>query len=104
MVASGAQERLGAVVSSTEMVWLQVAALPHSSVAVQVRLTRYLILPPAAQVPGRVSSLWSRRTVLQASVGTGSTNWGMAGHSMVLSCSQVWMGVVRSWADWRRHG
>src|SRR6185503_3199642 len=56
IVMSGAQKRLGAAMPRTEMVWEQVAVLPQSSVAVQVRLMAYLILPPMAQLPGRFSS------------------------------------------------
>ena len=35
--AAGAQVIVGAVLSVTEIVWLQLAAFPHASVAVQVR-------------------------------------------------------------------
>ena len=39
IVAFGAQEIDGGVVSTTVIVWLQEAALPQASVAVQVRVT-----------------------------------------------------------------
>src|SRR6185369_8351948 len=83
MVVSGAQAMLGAVVSATEMVWLQLAVLPHASVAVQVRLVADLILPPVEQLPGSGASTKLKVTGPQASLAVGVLNTGVAGHSMV---------------------
>src|SRR5262245_54689785 len=51
---SAAQAMTGGVVSWTEIVWLHELLLPHSSVATQVRLIAYLILPPLPQLPAKV--------------------------------------------------
>src|SRR5215471_21683550 len=96
IVVSGAQVMLGAVMSCTEMVCVQVAVLPQSSVAVQVRLMRYLILPPVAQLPGRFSSEWPRVTPPQRSLATGSGKTGVDGQSIVVSGAQVMLGAVMS--------
>src|SRR6185369_5583031 len=96
MVVSGAQAMLGAVVSATEMVWLQLAVLPHSSVAVQVRLVADLILPPAAQSPGSGASTKLKVTGPQASLAIGVGKTGVAGHSMVVSGAQAMLGAVVS--------
>src|SRR6266446_1152360 len=95
MVLSAAQAMVGGVLSSTVIVWLHVAVLPHSSVAVQVRLVAYLILP-VGQVPAMGVSMCARVTVPHKSVGTGSTNCGVGGHSMVLSAAQAMVGGVLS--------
>src|SRR6185503_855747 len=96
MVVLGAQEMLGAAVSRTEMVWEQVAVLPQSSVAVQVRLMANLILPPMAQLPGRFSSEWDRLTPPQRSLATGSGKTGMSGQSMVVLGAQEMLGAAMS--------
>src|SRR2546427_10091199 len=97
MVLSAAQAIVGGVLSSTVMVWLHEAELPHSSVAVQVRLVAYLILPPGVpQLPAMAVSAWVSATVPHGSVGAGSTNSGVAGHSMVLSAAQAIVGGVLS--------
>src|SRR2546427_4425822 len=97
MVLSAAQAIVGGVLSSTVMVWLQEALLPHSSVAVQVRLVAYLILPPGVpQLPAMAVSVWLSVTAPHTSVGAGSTNAGVAGHSMVLSAAQAIVGGVLS--------
>src|SRR5437773_6551889 len=97
MVLSTAQAIVGGVLSSTVMVWLQLLWLPHSSVAVQVRLVAYLILPPGVpQLPAMAVSARASETVPHRSVGTGSTNSGVAGHSMVLSAAQAIVGGVLS--------
>ena len=67
------------MLSVTEMVRLQVDALPQSSVAVQVRVTLY----SAAQLPGVVTSDDVIATVAsQASVAVAAPKLGVAGHSM----------------------
>src|SRR5438445_9707962 len=96
MVLSAAQAIVGGVLSSTVMVWLHESELPHSSVAVQVRLVAYLILPPVAQLPAMAVSVWVRLTEPHRSLGAGSTKSGMAGHSMVLSATQAMIGGVLS--------
>src|SRR5437899_9432334 len=87
---------LGGVLSCTVMVWLQEAVLPHSSVATQVRLVAYLILPPVAQLPAMGVSVCVSVTVPHRSVGTGSTNSGVAGHSIGLLAEQIIVGGVLS--------
>src|SRR5260370_11187145 len=87
LFGSAAQAMTGGVVSCTEMVWLHVAVLPHSSVATQVRLVEYLILP-AGQLPRRAASLFVRMTAPQPSVGTGSLELRVAGDSMVVLDAQ----------------
>src|SRR6185503_19281685 len=96
IVLSGAQEMLGAAMSRTEMVWEQVAVLPQSSVAVQVRLMANLILPPMAQLPGRFSSEWLRLTPPHRSLATGSGKTGMSGQSMVVLGAQEMLGAAVS--------
>src|SRR5437773_1878472 len=78
------------------MVWLHVAVFPHSSVAVQVRVTEYLILPRVAHVPGLVTSTWLRVTAPQASLVVGSGKTGTAGHSIVAGPAQVTVGAAVS--------
>src|SRR6185503_17849223 len=99
MVVLGAQEMLGAAMSCTEMVWEHVAVLPQSSVAVQVRLMAYLILPPMAQLPGRFSSEWVRLTPPQRSLASGSGKLGMFGQSMVVLGAQEMLGAAMSWTE-----
>lgn len=85
---------VGAVSSLTEIVRLQVAVLPQSSVAVQVRFTLY----SCGQVPGVVASTKVIATLLsQASVAVGGLNTGVAGHSIGEVCvTQVIVGLVTS--------
>src|SRR5438067_13778141 len=96
MVLSAAQAINGGVLSSTVIVWLQLLWLPHSSVAVQVRLVAYLILPPGVPQLASEERLGGKQTLPQASVGTGTKNSGVAGHSMVLSAAQAITGGVLS--------
>src|SRR3989442_6357757 len=80
VVGPGGHEMLGAVVSTTLMVWLPVLLLPQWSVAVQVRVT----LLACGQEPGVVTS--AKVTVelgSHASVAVGVANDDEAGHSMV---------------------
>src|SRR2546427_12205315 len=53
----------GLVVSTTVMVWTQVAKLPQSSVAFQVR-----VMTPVLPQPGAKVSVWLMATLPQASV------------------------------------
>jgi hypothetical protein len=93
MVALGAQLKVGAVLSVTEMVRLQVEELPQSSVAVQVRVTEY----SAAQAPGVVTSddvgttLGSHRSEAVA-----EPKLGVLGHSTSDTEGQVIEGAVLS--------
>src|SRR6185436_3777275 len=96
MVVLGAQEMLGAAMSFTEMVWVQVAVLPQSSVAVQVRLMAYLILPPMAQLPGRFSSESLRLTPPHRLLAAGSGKTGKSGQSMVVLGAQEMLGAAMS--------
>ena len=52
-VAGGGQTMAGGVVSTTVMIWLQVAALPHASTAVQVRV----MIRSCGHLPGATLSL-----------------------------------------------
>src|ERR1041385_1641833 len=93
MVALGAQLNVGAVLSVTEMVRLQVEELPQSSVAVQVRVTEY----SAGHEPGVVTSddvgttLGSHRSEAVA-----APKLGEAGHSTLDTVGQVIEGAVLS--------
>jgi len=70
---------VGEVISCTTIVPLQVAELPQSSVAVQVRVVLYV----PAHEPGVVASTKVIVTVAsQASVAVGGTNTGIAGQSI----------------------
>src|SRR5439155_27336444 len=53
----------GLVVSTTVMVWSQVAKLPQSSVATQVR-----VMTPVFPQPGATASVWLMATLPQASL------------------------------------
>src|SRR5436309_2221746 len=55
--------RHGLVVSTTVMVWTQVAKLPKSSVAVQVR-----VMTPVLPQPGAKASVWLMATLPQVSL------------------------------------
>jgi len=84
----------GGVVSTTVIVWTQVETLPHSSVAVQVRVMVSVLPQPGSDV-----SLCVIATVPQVSV---AVAWPVAlgevsaGHSRVTSGGQVIIGGVVS--------
>src|SRR5437879_13357608 len=90
MVLSAAQAIVGGVLSSTVMVWLHEALLPHSSVAVQVRLVAYLILPPGApQPPATGAPAGGRITAPQAPVAGGTKTSRTAGPTKVKTAAQA---------------
>ena len=60
---SAAHEIEGGVVSTTEIVWLHEAVLPHSSVAVHVLVTADTTCPPVAQLPANATSAEANVTV-----------------------------------------
>src|SRR5580765_5966077 len=62
-IASGTSLIVGAVVSTMVMVWTQVAKLPHSSVAFQVR-----VMTPVLPQPGAKASVWLIATWPQVSL------------------------------------
>src|SRR6185503_12521746 len=82
----------GLVVSTTVMVWSQVAKLPQSSVAFQVR-----VMTPVLPGPGAKASVWLMTTLPQVSlpvampVALGSVE---AVHSTVALAGQVIDGLV----------
>src|SRR5258708_39963151 len=80
MVASAGQlTTVGALLSSTVMVWLHVVELLCASVAVQVRRVLLTSLP----LSGRLASTKvTVRLVSQVSLNTGAPKAGVAGHSM----------------------
>src|SRR5439155_18341545 len=83
IVASvGQLATVGAALSSTVMVWLQVVELLCASVAVHVRLVLLTSLPLSARVS---SAKVTVRLVPQASLNSGVPNTGVAGHSIVAS-------------------
>src|SRR5438309_2644465 len=97
MVVAAAQAFTLSLHDALPIFWLQLLWLPHSSVAVQVRLVAYLFLAQALpQLPPIDVSVRVSVTVPQASVGTGSTNSGEAGHSMVVAAAQAITGGVLS--------
>ena len=85
---------VGAVLSRTTIVALQVAALPQSSVAVHVLVTLYV----PAQVPSVVASDMVIVTVAShASVAVGAVNTGTDGQLIGLDCiAHVIVGAVMS--------
>jgi hypothetical protein len=86
IVASvGQLATIGAALSVTVMVWLQVVELLWASVAVQVRLVLLSSLPLTA----RASSAKVTVRVPQASLNCGVPNTGAAGHSIVASVGQL---------------
>ena len=103
-VSLGTPTSVGAVLSSTVIVWLAVRALPQGSVAVQVRVTEY----SRGQVPGVVASTKVSVAVPpQASVAVGVAKEGVAGQAMVVgpgsaemtgavlsSTMMVWLAVL----------
>ncbi len=93
-VVCATQVIVGAVTSRTTIVPLQVAVLPQSSVAVQVRVTLYV----PAHDPCVVASENVIVTVAsQASVAVGGVNTGTAGQLIGVVCvTQVIVGAVTS--------
>src|SRR5439155_14634107 len=71
---------VGAALSSTVMVWLQLVELLWASVAVQVRLVLLTSLPLTI---GRASCRERVWLVPQAALDSGVPNAGVAGHSML---------------------
>src|SRR5437773_2759768 len=87
IVASvGQLATVGAALSSTVMVWLQVVELLCASVAVQVRLVLLTSLPLTARAS---SAKMTVRLVPQASLNCGVPNAGVAGHWIVASVGQL---------------
>jgi hypothetical protein len=87
IVASvGQLATIGAALSITVMVWLQVAELSWSSVAVQVLLVLLTSLPLTARAS---SSKVIVKLVLQMPLNSGVPNTGVAGHSIVSSVGQL---------------
>src|SRR5436309_1746451 len=87
IVASvGQLATVGAALSSTVMVWLQVVELLCASVAVQVRLVLLTSLPLSARAS---SAKVTVRLVAQASLNSGVPNTGVAGHWIVASVGQL---------------
>src|SRR5438105_1780411 len=75
----------GAVVSTTDTIWVQVAVLPHSSVAVQVRVAAK-VLPQAALV---VVPVTTTMLVPQELTAVGASNVQATPHSTVLLATQL---------------
>src|SRR5207249_11941374 len=87
MVASAGQlVTVGALLSITVIVWLQVTELVCASVAVQVRCVLLTSLP---LTPRLASTNVTVRLVSHVSLKTGVPNIGVAGHSMVASAGQL---------------
>src|SRR2546429_4304998 len=87
MVASAGQlVTVGALLSITVIVWLQVTELVCASVAVQVRCVLLTSLP---LTPRLASTNVTVRLVSHVSLKTGVPNTGAAGHSMVASAGQL---------------
>src|SRR5438046_475296 len=87
IVASAGQlATVGAALSVTVMVWLQVVELLCASVAVQVRLILLTSLP---LTPKAASAKVTVRLASQASLNTGVPNCGVAGHSIMASLGQL---------------
>src|SRR5438034_8945087 len=115
MVASAGQlATVGALLSITVIVWLQVTELVCASVAVQVRCVLLTSLPLRSGEP-RVDD--TVRLVSQVSLNTGVPKAGAAGHWMVASAGQlvtvgallsitviVWLQVTELRSEERRVG
>src|SRR5436190_234465 len=87
IVASvGQLATVGAALSSTVMVWLQVTALLCASVAVQVRLVLLTCLPLIASVS---SAKVTVKLASQVSLNSGVPKTGVAGHPIVASAGQL---------------
>ena len=67
------------MLSSTVIVWLAVAVLPHASTAVHVLVVLYSL----AHEPGVVTSADVNVVAPHASLDVGVENTGVAGHSIV---------------------
>src|SRR5437867_7425129 len=77
---------VGAALSSTVIVWLQVVELLCASVAVQDRM----VMRPRSTLRASASSANVTVTLVpQASLNSGVPNTGVAGHSMVASVGQL---------------
>src|SRR6266446_3808573 len=87
VVASALQmATVGALLSSTVMVWVQLVEWLCAAVAVQVRCVLLTSLP----LSGRFASTKvTVRFVSQVSLNTGAPKTGVAGHSMVASAGQL---------------
>src|SRR2546428_8283348 len=87
IVASvGQLATVGAALSVTVIVWLQVVELLCASVAVQVRLVLLTSLLLTVRAPSAKATV---RLAPQASLNTGVPNTGVAGHSIVASVGQL---------------
>src|SRR5947208_5704816 len=87
MVASPGQlATVGALLSITVIVWLQVTELVCATVPVQVRCVLLTSLP---LTPRLASTNVTVRLVSHVSLNTGVPNTGVAGHSMVASAGQL---------------
>jgi predicted RecA/RadA family phage recombinase len=95
VVGAGNAAMTGAVISWTLMVCEVVELLPHSSVAVHVRVRLY----EPVQAPGVVTSLCVReKTLPQLSVAVATANTGEAGQLMVEGAGNAAKtGAVISW-------
>src|SRR6266516_322387 len=86
LALAGQLTTVGALLSSTVMVWLQLVELFCASVAVEVRWVLLTSLP----LTGRLASTKvTVRLVSQVSLNTGVPNTGAAGHSIVASAGQL---------------
>ncbi len=94
VVAPGRAEITGGTVSSTLIVWVATAVLPHKSVAVQVRV----MLNSFGHEPFVVTSLNIKVGAPQLSVAVGVAKDGVAEHSIVVGAGKPEMtgGVVSS--------
>src|SRR5437016_3288326 len=87
MVASAGQlVTVGALLSITVIVWLQVTELVCASVAVQVR---WVLLTSLPLTPRLASTNVTVRLVSHVSLNTGVPKAGVAGHWMVASAGQL---------------
>src|SRR5438876_12110972 len=86
VASAGQLATVGAALSVTVMVWLQVAELLCASVAVQVQIGRVTCMQLMAKAS---SAKVTVRLALQTSLNTGVPNTGVAGHSMVASLGQL---------------
>src|SRR6266536_1943089 len=86
LALAGQLTTVGAVLSRTVMVWLQLVEVFCASVAVQVRWVLLTSLP----LTGRLASTKvTVRFVSQVSLNTGVPNDGVAGHSILASAGQL---------------
>ena len=89
VVAPGRAEITGGTVSSTLIVWVATAVLPHKSVAVQVRV----MLNSFGHEPFVVTSLNIEGGAPQVSVAVGFAKDGVAEHSIVVCACKPEMTV-----------